>query len=179
MPVPTSRTRRGRALQRAGKGEEAAARRAVMPGAEGERRLDLDRKVVRPDRGPVVDAVDEEASGPDRLQPVERGPDPVLLREAREGGLVRGVADDRPDELAHGLLVGLAGEIGLERPGAAVLGLEGRDRGLAGVEDLAEEVRRLPRRSLVGCKPHDMGRTVRVQAFEHAPAYHRGPAPET
>ena len=156
-------------LQRAGEGEEAAARRAVMPGAEGERRLDLDREVVRPHRRLVMDAVDEEASGPHRLQPVERGLDPVLLLEAREGGALGLGADDRPDELAQRVCVGLVREIGLERPGAAV-GLEGRDRGLARVEDLAEELCRLPGRSLVGRKPHHMGRPVRVQAFEHAPA---------
>ena len=158
------------ALQRAGEGEEAAARRAVMPGAEGERRLDLDRKVVRPDRRLVMDAVDEEASGPHRLQPVERGLDPVLLLEAREGGALGLGADDRPDELAQRVFVGLVREIGLERPGAAAGRLKGCDRGLARVEDLAEELRRLPGRSLVGRKPHHMGRTVRVQAFEHAPA---------
>ena len=87
-----------------------------MPGAEGERRLDLDRKVVRPDRSLVMDAVDEEASGPNRLQPVERGLDPVLLLQAREGGALGLGADDRPDELAQGVGVGLVREIGLERP---------------------------------------------------------------
>jgi hypothetical protein len=40
-----------------------------MPGAEGKRRLDLDRPVMGPHRAPVMRTVDQEAAGPHRLQP--------------------------------------------------------------------------------------------------------------
>ena len=43
--------------------QQAAARRAVMAGAEGQRRLDLDCDVVGPDSRAVMGAVNEKAPG--------------------------------------------------------------------------------------------------------------------
>ena len=48
--------------------QQTAARGAVVAGAEGERRLDLDADVVGPDAGAVMRAVHDEAAGPHRLQ---------------------------------------------------------------------------------------------------------------
>jgi hypothetical protein len=64
-------------------------------------------------------------------------------------------------------LVGRVGEIGLEQPAFPVRRLERRDRRLGNVKDLADEVRHRARRCVVGDEPHDVGRAVRVEAFEH------------
>ena len=151
-------------------GEEAAERGAVVAGAEGERRLDLDRQVVRLDPAAVVRAVDQDAAGAHGLQPLEGGADPVLLVDRREDRLVGGVAEDRADQLAHRLLVGFLGEVGLEVPGLAVLGLEGRDRGLGRVEHLADQVGHGAGRALARIETEHVGRAVGRQAFEHARA---------
>ena len=117
-----------------------------MAGAEGERRLDLDGDVVGPNRAAVMRAVDEHAAGPHRLQAVEARRDPVLLVHRREGGCVDDLADDRPQQVAHSLFIRVAGEIDLDLPGRierergdALLDLEGGDRRLRRVEDLAEQ----------------------------------------
>ena len=57
------------ALQQAIEMQQAAARRAVMAGAEGEAGLDLDSDVVGLERGAVVRAMDEEAPGPTGARP--------------------------------------------------------------------------------------------------------------
>jgi hypothetical protein len=139
----------------------------VVAGAEGERGLDLDGEVVDPQRCAVMRSVDEEAPGPHRPQPIERRLDPILRRDPLEGGALRGRADDRAYERADRRLVRLRREIGLDQP-AAVGALEGGDGGLGRIEDLAEEIGHAPRRGLVGRKPHDVGRPVGVEPFEHA-----------
>ena len=115
----------------------------------------------------------EKTAGAHGPQAVQRRLHPIRPLQRREGGAVRLAADQRPHEVADGGLVGLAGEIGLQQPGGAVGGLEGGDRRLGRVEHLAEDVGHGPRRALVGREAHDMRRAVRVQAFEHAGAYHR------
>ena len=59
--------------------QQAAARRAVMAGAEGERRLDLDRDVVRFDARAVVGAVNEKAPRANRREAGKRIGDPIAL----------------------------------------------------------------------------------------------------
>ena len=61
--------------------QQAAARGAVMAGAEGERRLDLDADAVGRNAGAVMGAVHDEAAGRDRLQPGEALAHPVLRRD--------------------------------------------------------------------------------------------------
>ena len=83
--------------------QQAAARRAVMAGAEGEAGLDLDPDVVGLERGAVVRAVDEEAPGPDRREAGERIGDPVaLLGQAEFDPARRVLARRRGDEFAQG-----------------------------------------------------------------------------
>src|SRR5690606_41159690 len=56
---------------------EAAGRGAVMAGAEGEPRLDLDGDVADAPPCPIMAAVDEEAADADRLQAGQRVRHPV------------------------------------------------------------------------------------------------------
>ena len=65
--------------------EQAAPRRAVMAGAEGEPRLDLDRHIVGADARPVVAAMNEKAPGPDRREAGERARHPVAPLGDPEG----------------------------------------------------------------------------------------------
>ncbi len=65
--------------------EQAACRGAVVAGAKGERGRNLDADIVDPHRIAVMRAMDEHAAGADGLQAIERGGDPVLLVDGREG----------------------------------------------------------------------------------------------
>ena len=58
--------------------QQAAARGAVVAGAERQRRLDLDAELVGRNPFAVMLAVHDEAPGRDRDQVLEAGPDPVL-----------------------------------------------------------------------------------------------------
>ena len=152
--------------------KQAAAGRAVMAGAEGERRLDLDRNVVGAHPGAVMRAVDEKAPGAHRRKPGERIGDPVALRRAAEfeSGRRR-LARRRGDEVAQQRLVGRKAEIDFDHPGLAAserrVGLEGRGRGLRGLEALDDEVRDRARARLVTDETHHVGGVVGRQAFEH------------
>ena len=89
LPVPRSRMRSCgvRAAERLAQPverQQTAARGAVMAGAEGERRLDLDADPVDRDAGAVVRAVDDETAGRDRLEPGEALAHPILRRDALE-----------------------------------------------------------------------------------------------
>ena len=64
--------------------EEAAARGAMMAGAKGERRLDLDADAVCRDAGTIVRTVDNEAAGLDRRQAGEAVAHPVGRRDQIE-----------------------------------------------------------------------------------------------
>ncbi len=64
------------ALQLGGEMQEAAARGAVMPGAEGEGGFDLDADLVDAQRAAVMRAMHHEPPGPDRRQPGEGSPPP-------------------------------------------------------------------------------------------------------
>ena len=52
--------------------QEAAARRPVMAGAEGERRIDLDRYVIGPDLVAAMRSMHDEAARPHGLQALKR-----------------------------------------------------------------------------------------------------------
>ncbi len=133
--APPCRVRRPPArLQDGVQRQQTAPGGAVMPGAEGERRLDLDADAVGRHPRAVVRAMQEEAAGFDRLQAFEAGGDPVARRNALECELAaRAFAREVTDEAAHRGLVGRALEMDFHGP-ASVTRLEGGDRGLPGVE---------------------------------------------
>ena len=122
--------------------------------------------------------MDEEAPGLDRLQPFERGGDPVALRDAVEHEAGGGFgAHAAGDEVAHIVLVRLVGEEDLDQPGdiggparVVALFLEGSGGDFRGVEHLDDDVRDGPRSGLVGAEPHHMGGVVGGHSFEHEAA---------
>ena len=71
--------------------QQAPAGGAVMPGAEGERRLDLDTDPIRRHGCAVVGTVHGEAAGENRLQPGEARCNPILRRDRLEGEAGRAV----------------------------------------------------------------------------------------
>ena len=86
VPVPTSSTRRGQVrLQHLVEQQQAAARGAVMAGAERQRRLDLDADLVGRHFCAVVLAVHDKTPGADRRPVLQRGLDPVLGLDRVEG----------------------------------------------------------------------------------------------
>ena len=90
VPVPRSSTRCGCVrLQDMIEQQQAAARGAVMAGAEGERRLDLDAELVWRHARAIVRAMDDEASGRHRDEVFEARLDPVLGLDRVEGEAYR------------------------------------------------------------------------------------------
>ena len=131
---------------------QAAARRAVMAGAEGERRLDLDAEIVRMHARAVVRAVHEEAAGAHRLQAFEALAYPVGVADGLEAQRLRGlVAAGDADELAQPHLVSRALHVHGDLPLAAVV-LEGGASGLFGVEAFGQEGRDATGGLLVGAQ---------------------------
>ena len=126
---------------------EAAARRAVMAGAEGQPRLDLDPDVVDPDLRAIMGAVHEKTAGAHRLETGQRVGHPVLLLGEAEARRLRGLLVRRSDDqVTDRLLVGLEGEERFDQPGLAaarpcVLGLEGGGSRLRRLETLDDQVR--------------------------------------
>ena len=156
---------------------EAAARRAVMAGAEGERGVDLDCDVVGAHFAAAVRSMHDEAPGPHRLQPFERGGHPVLGVDAPEARPRRDLfARDGGDQRAEVFLIGRGAEKGLDQPRATlpVFGrgrlLEGGDGGLGGIEGLDDDVGNDARDRLVTGEAHDVGGVVGRQAFKHGRA---------
>ena len=118
MPQPTSRIAAwAPSPQHALEQQQAAARRAVMAGAEGERGFDLDGEVVRFDAGAIMRAVNEEAAGANRRKAGQGVGDPIALRRAAEHDPFDGLsAGCRRDEVAKRVLVRRKAEIGLDDP---------------------------------------------------------------
>ena len=85
MPVPTSRILCGRRrFAMASIKVEASPRRAVMAGAEGFSRLDLDAEIVHAHKTAIMLAMQQKPSGADRCDSGERVGDPSgLLRRGR------------------------------------------------------------------------------------------------
>ena len=110
---------------------EAAARGAVMAGAEGEPRLDLDADVVQANPRAIMAPMDEKAPGPHRREAGERARHPVAFLGDAEDRRARGLLIRRGgDQHADLILVRLKAEIGLHEPGPAaarpsLVGLEG------------------------------------------------------
>ena len=118
--------------------QQAAARGAVVAGAEGQRRLDLDAERVRLDAAAVMRAVDDETAGRHRLQPFEALCDPVGRRHRFEGERLRGgVAGGKPHQVAHGGFVRRLAEMDCHLP-LAVVAFEGGAGGVLGVQAFTE-----------------------------------------
>jgi hypothetical protein len=111
--------------------DKAAARGAVMTGAEGERGLDFDADAVLRNAVAVVRAVHDETAGGDRLQPGKAFPHPIGRLDAREGDRR---AELRPggrrDRRPHRVLVRRRAKIKRDLPAAgARIGQADRDVG--------------------------------------------------
>ena len=120
--------------------QQAAARGAVMAGAERQGGLDLDAEFVGRHAGAVVLAVHDEASGGDGHEVFQRGLDPVLGLDGIEGDRLRDVvAGGEADQVADRSLIGLLGEMHRDVPDA-VRPLERGDRGLALEKALGQEI---------------------------------------
>jgi hypothetical protein len=97
--------------------EQTSAGAAVMAGAEGQRRLDLDGNAVDPDAVAVMRPMHHEAAGFDRLETVEAPAYPVRGRQHLEGQIsCKGLSCDRSDEVADRGFVRSAAEMQRERP---------------------------------------------------------------
>ena len=92
--------------------QQAAARGAVVAGAERERRLDLDADLVGCNPFAVMLAVHDEASGRDRDEVVETGLDPILGLDRIEIDRLGDVRTGRAGhEFAHQRLVRWVGKM--------------------------------------------------------------------
>src|SRR5262245_45630622 len=123
--------------------QQASPCGAVMSSAEGKRGPDLDANAVGSDGCAIVLAVDDKASGLDRLEPFLARLHPVFGRELFECESVRGVGSGREtDQRPHGGLVRHLIEMDSNRPAAAAI--VGRHHGFRGVEDLRQLVEQDP-----------------------------------
>jgi hypothetical protein len=139
----------------------------VVSGAEGERSLDLDGEVVGAALLAIMGAMHQHATCPHRLQALKGSLDPILLRQRQKNTLVGLGAHERSHEIADGFLIGLAREIGFQKPRPAIPRFERCDRGLGRIEYLADQFGHDPRRTLIRGEAEHMGRAVGVQSFEH------------
>jgi hypothetical protein len=143
---------RALSIKNAVEGDEAALGRTVVPGAEGERGLDLDADPIRRNAVAVVRAVDHKPPNCDRRQPCEALGYPIARRDGRERqALARRITSEIANEGAHRILVRQALEVNLNRPSARLL--EGRNRGVACRECLAESIKESARGGGIGAKP--------------------------
>jgi len=86
---------------------QAAKRRAVVPGAEGEGRLDLDADPIWRNAVAVVRAVDHKPPGRNRCQPFEALGHPIALRDGgKHHAVARRTAGEIANERPHRILVG-------------------------------------------------------------------------
>ena len=119
--------------------QQASARRSVMAGAEGERRLDLDADAVGWNARAVVRPVHQEAPGRDRLEPGEARGHPVARRDRLDDEIPRRRrARNGRHELTQRGRVRRSGKMRLDAP-AAVRLLEGRHRRIGA--DLGQRIR--------------------------------------
>ena len=154
-PTPTpSGQRLAKVIER----EQAAARGAVMAGAEGQRRFDLDPDPVDRDAGAVVGAVHDKTARRDRRQAGEALAHPVLRRDAREVQLPgrRGPGGAR-DHRAHRLAVGRRAKIDRDLPTPAA-GVEQAHGDIVSGEVFGEEIGQSARRLFVGFQAGNRGR---------------------
>jgi hypothetical protein len=131
--------------------EQTAARRAVMAGAEGQRRLDFDAGTICADARAVVAAVHDETARRDRLQPREAVGDPIAFGNGFEGQRTRGrFARCRRYHLVHSCAVEWAPRI--ERDDPIAVGLVNRARGVRGIEVFSKQISDPPRRPFISAQ---------------------------
>src|SRR5262245_39265134 len=141
--------------------QQAAARGAVMAGAEGERGLHFHANGVGRHAGAVVLAVHHEAAGGDRLQALEAGLDPVARAHAgRPHRARRARACNCCDEPAQARHVGPPREVQFHRPAAVRLD-EHRDRRIVG-KTVLDRGHETPGGCLVGGDPGKVGLVNRL-----------------
>jgi hypothetical protein len=144
--------------------QQAAARGAVVAGAEGERGFDLDADPVRRDRGAVMRAVHREAAGRDRPELTQARRNPVPRRDRLEYDL--GLDGCRTHQPPHRGLVGRLLEMDLDRP-APVRALKRRDGCFRGLEVLGKQVGEAFGGLLVANQPGNGGISTDIHGLGH------------
>ena len=120
--------------------QQAAARGAVMAGAEGQRRLDLDAELVGGHPRAVMGAMHDKAPRRHRHEVFQARLDPVLGLDRVEGDGLRDLLARRiGHELAEQRLVRRLGKMHRDIP-APVRPLERRHRRLALEKDLGQQI---------------------------------------
>ena len=163
LPVPTSSMRGARRarlglLQIASSASEAAARGAVMAGAESERRLDLDADAVERHAGAVMRAVDDEAPGGDRRQSGEALANPVRRFDAPEAqSRGRRRSGRRLHRRPHGVAVERRAEMDRDMPASAA-GIGHAHGDMFGGEAIGNNIADAERRPFIGFQPCNQGR---------------------
>ena len=141
--------------------EQATARGAVVPGAEGERRFDLDADAVARHPGAVVRAVDDEAPGGDRRQSGEALTNPVRRFDAAEAqSRGRRGSGRRLHGRPHRVAVARRAEMDRDIPApAANIGHAHGD--IFGGKAIGDGIADTERRPFIGYQPCNQGRHMR------------------
>ena len=144
-----SRQRLAKPIER----QQAAARGAVMAGAEGQRRFDLDADAVERDAGAVMGAVHDEAAGGDGSQSGEAFAHPILGRDTLEAQRLRRCGScRRGGQRAHHGLVGRGTKIHRHPPAAGAV-IHKADGDFVRRKALGEKIRNAVRRLFIGFEP--------------------------
>jgi hypothetical protein len=131
--------------------QEAAARRAMMAGAEGLRRLDFDADPTAR-AAAIMRAVDDKTPGRDRLQAEETFRHPIFGGDARKAERVGDAgAHGRGRQIAHRRLVNRTAEVERDPPLTLALIHKSHHR-LVGKERLGKPVGDALRRLFIGCE---------------------------
>ena len=140
------------------KRQQAAARGAVMAGAESQRGFDLDADAIVRDAGAVMGAVHDEAAGADGSQSGKAFAHPILRRHALEaqrfGG---GVARCRGGQRAYCFLIGRSPKMD-RHPPAAGADIHSADSGFVGRKALCKKIDDVVRRLFIGFEERNGGR---------------------
>ncbi len=148
-------------LCKIGERPQAPTRRAMVTGAEGERRLDLDADVVGAQFCAVVRAMNEKAADAHRLEIGEALRDPIRRRDRLDGQQPRrSLARRDRDQTAQICLLGRLAKMDGNLPAAGPI-LEGRAGRILAVEAFAEICRQPACGLFVAGEPCDRGgRTI-------------------
>src|SRR5262249_28400483 len=174
-PLPLAR--RGRRAPRRGlagprfhdavEREQAAARRAVVAGAEGEACLDFEADAVGAHTGARVRGMDDEAARLHRGEAFQAVAHPVHWRERLEAQRLRRLhAGERCDERAHGRRVRRLAEIDGDRPASGGV-LESRGGDLVCRRALGDGVGDSPRGGGIAREARDYGGVASWRRLRH------------
>ena len=138
--------------------QQAAARGAVMAGAESQRRFDLDADAIERDAGAVVGAVHDEAAGGDGSQSGEAFAHPILRRDALEAQRFgRSVACGRGGQRAYYFFIGRSTKMH-RHPPAAGADIHKGHRNFVGRKTLGDKIGDPVRRLFIGFEQGNGGR---------------------